>query len=80
MLEALEHPLGSPRIFEAKEREECFAPKRKESGAKHSPLSFGSKFWGTLKGVQGPPTFGGFSCLQWCEALSSFFCSNSGGP
>jgi len=26
MLEALEHPLGSPRIFEAKERGECFAP------------------------------------------------------
>ena len=22
------------------------------------------KFWGTLKGVQGPPTFGVFSCLQ----------------
>ena len=26
MLGALEHPLGSPRIFEAKERGECFAP------------------------------------------------------
>ena len=26
MLEALEHPLGSPRIFEVKERGECFAP------------------------------------------------------
>jgi len=26
MLEALGHPLGSPRIFEAKETGECFAP------------------------------------------------------
>ena len=26
------------------------------------------KIWGTLKGVQGPPTFD-----MWCEALSSFF-------
>ena len=26
MLEALEHPFWSPRIFEAKERGECFAP------------------------------------------------------
>ena len=27
MLQALEHPLESPRICEAKERGECFAPK-----------------------------------------------------
>ena len=26
MLEALEHPLGSPGIFQAKENGECFAP------------------------------------------------------
>ena len=52
MLEALEHPLGSPRIFEAKERGECFALKSNLGtslwhakggwGAQHSP------HWGAL--------------------------------
>ena len=38
MLEALEHPLESPRIFEAKERGECFAEflnQKKEESASH---------------------------------------------